>query len=262
MKALIIEDEHIAAQNLERLLAEVAPHMEVVATLQSVEEAVEYFSDNDNSRDTQLVFMDIHLADGLAFHIFDSVKISCPVIFTTAYDQYALDAFKVGGVDYLLKPINKDDLTRAVNKLKLFSGLADEAEPANMLPTPEAIARMMEMMQPRKYKSYFLIPVRDRLMPLQVTDIAYVYVDDKLTRIVTFDGQSFLVDKPLDTIYSQLDPARFFRANRQYVISHDAIKDISLWPLSKLYITLSVATPDRIIVSRARTSEFKDWYTA
>lgn len=255
MKTIIIEDELIAAQNLQRLLSEEAPDLQVTAVLQSVEEAVEHFS-HDN--DTQLVFMDIHLADGLAFHIFDSVSIGCPIIFTTAYDQYALDAFKVNSIDYLLKPINRSDLARAIAKLRT---LLPEARQETAL-TPEKISSLMEMISPRKYKSYFLIPVRDKLVPLQVSRIAYVFLDDKISWAVTYDGQRHIIDKPLDAIFSQLDPKQFFRANRQYIISHGAVADISLWPLSKLHVSLTVPTPEKIIISRARVSEFKDWYTS
>ena len=251
MKTIIIEDELIASQSLQRLIAEATPQLEVTCVLQSVEEAVEHFSQPNS---TELVFLDIHLADGLAFHIFEKVQIPCPIVFTTAYDQYAIDAFKVGGIDYLLKPINRDDLRRAVQRV------ADRTAPQPAL-DPAMLTTMTELMQPRRYKSHFLIPVGDRLLPLKVDTIAYIHVNDKLTRAVTLDGQSYALDRPLDTILSQLDPARFFRANRQYIIAHQAIKDISIWPLSKLHVTLTLPTPEKIIISRARASEFKDWYT-
>ena len=275
MKAVIVEDEQIAAQNLKRLLAEAEPDIDIAATLQSIEETVEYFSALDNSGKADsakrpagypdLVFMDIHLADGLAFHIFDSVTIQCPIVFTTAYDQYALDAFKVNSIDYLLKPISKDDLARALTKYKhLGQQNADNNSQQDTIHnalSPDIIASLMEMIQQRKYKSHFLIPVRDKLVPLPVSSIAYIYVDDKISRIVTFDSQSHPLDKPLDTVFTQLDPQRFFRANRQYIIAHSAVKDISVWPFSKLHITLTVPTPEKVIVSRARAAEFKDWYT-
>ena len=250
MKAVIVEDERIAAQNLKRLLAEVDSDVTVAAVLQSVEETVEFFS---QSNDIDLVFMDIHLADGLAFLIFDKVTINCPIVFTTAYDQYAIEAFKIGGIDYLLKPINKEDLARSVNRVRQRVSSAPLSK--------DTLAEMAEMLQPHRYKSYFLIPVRDKLVPLKVDDIAYFYIDDKMTRAVTFDGTPHAIDKPLENILAQLDPARFFRANRQYIISHKAVKDISLWPLSKLYVSLSLPTPEKIIVPRARAGEFKDWYT-
>ena len=251
MNAVIIEDEQIAAQNLERLLHETSPGINVVAKLQSVEESIEFFS-TDNAID--IVFMDIHLADGLSFSIFDSVTITAPIIFTTAYDQYALDAFKVNSIDYLLKPINKEDLTRAMQKYHTLEGKASKNNSENL-------NALIETIKKPRYKSYFLIPVLDKLVPLNVNDIAYIYLDDKISRAVTFNGQSHALDKPLDTIFTQLDPTKFFRANRQYIIAHTAVSDITLWPLSKLHVTLNVATPEKIIVSRARVAEFKDWYT-
>lgn len=253
MKALIIEDETIAAQNLQRLVGQVAPDIEVVGVIQSVEETVEYFSEQPMPN---LVFMDIHLADGLAFHIFESVTITCPVIFTTAYDQYALDAFKVNSIDYLLKPISSNDLERAVAKLRHLVHAGDGSSIS-----PATLANLMEQMQPHRYKSHFLIPYREKLIPLPVDSIAFVYVDEKMTHAVTYDQKSHTIDKPLDTIFAQLDPRLFFRANRQYIIARAAVKDITLWPLSKLHISLTVPTPDKIIISRARTSEFKEWFT-
>lgn len=254
MKTVIIEDEQIATQNLQRLLRETNPKIEVVRVLQSVEESVEFFGHNP---DAELVFMDIHLADGLAFRIFDKVSINCPIIFVTAYDQYALNAFKVNGIDYILKPIRKEELNRALNKLELFS--RDHGNFGRF--TDEQMKKLSSELGEKKYKSFFLIPMRDRLIPLDVNDIAYVYLDEKITRIVTFNNESHCVDKPLDTIYSQLNPEHFFRANRQYIIAHKAIESIKLWPLSKLNVGLGVNVPEKIIISRARSSEFKEWYT-
>lgn len=254
MRTVIVEDEQIATQNLQRLLKETNPDIEVVRVLQSVEESIEYFSRNN---DIQLVFMDIHLADGLAFHIFDKVVIDCPIIFITAYDKYALEAFKVNSVDYLLKPISKEDLTRALDKCKRLS--TQNSKSTNI--SSEQLTLLIDQIKQKNYKSHLLIPLREKLIPLDVNDIAYIYLDEKISRIVTYDGESHYLDKPLDYVYTQLDPAHFFRANRQYVIAHKAIESISLWPLSKLYITLKVETPDKIIISRARVTEFKDWYT-
>ena len=199
------------------------------------------------------MFMEIHLADGLAFRIFDKVKIEVPIIFTTAYDQYALDAFRVNGIDYLLKPINKEDLARAINKLDRYDKSEDDGNLDNL------VAMMSQQMH--HYKSYFLIPQREKLVPLAVNTIAYLYIDDKMTRAVTFDNKQFYIDKPLDNIMSQLDPSKFFRANRQYILAHSAVESIQLWPLNKLYIQLRVSTPEKILIPRSRTSELKEWYT-
>ena len=247
---LIIEDESIAVQNLRRLLADYAPDYSVAAVLQSIEESVEYFQQNAQP---DLCFMDIHLADGLAFRIFEQTRVECPIIFTTAYDQYALQAFKVNSIDYLLKPINKDDLRRAIDKAsRLINPVGDD----RLL----SLLKMLRQ-QERQYQSSFLIPLADQLVPIQVANIACFYLQDKSTQILTLDGRSFTYDKPLDLVMDQVNPDQFFRANRQYIIAHAAIKEIFLWPIGKLAIRLCYPTPERIIIPKARTHDFKEWYS-
>lgn len=252
MNLLIIEDESVAAQQLQRLLLEADPTVNILAVLQSIEESVEYFQQNPAP---DLVFMDIHLADGSAFRIFDQVKIESPIIFTTAYDQYALQAFQVNSIDYLLKPINPTDLQRALDKYKRLAA-------PKTVPVDTDFSRFIDMMkqQSRQYKSYFLIPVADKLVPLAVADIAYIYLDNKIANIVTFDGVTHAIDKPLDTIVEQLDPHLFYRANRQIVVAHKAITDISFWLLGKLKLNLSIPTPEPIIIPKAKVPDFKAWY--
>jgi len=252
MNLLIIEDETVAARQLQRLLLEAAPEAKILGVLQSIEESVEYFQQNGAP---DLVFMDIHLADGSAFRIFDQVKIESPIIFTTAYDQYALEAFRVNSIDYLLKPINPADLQRALDKYRRMAAPKARGLDADF-------GRFVEMMkqQEKQYKSYFLIPVADKLVPLAVADIAYIYLDNKIANIVTFDGLTHAVDKPLDALAEQLDPQLFYRANRQMVVAHKAITDISFWLLGKLKLNLSVPTPDAIIIPKAKVAEFKEWY--
>lgn len=245
---VIIEDEVVAAQNLQRILEEVSPMLQVVRVIQSIEESVEFFQQVRPLPD--ICFMDIHLADGLAFHIFEKVSVDCPVIFTTAYDQYALQAFKTNCIDYLLKPIDKAELRRALDK-------ADR-----LVLNASRLQELMNLLQPAKcYRSSFLIPFRDQLMPLPVEEVAYFALHDKTTCIETFDGRHFALDQSLDSIMEQLDPQLFYRANRQYVVSHRAIKEITLWPISKLALRLCVETPERIIISKANVRDFKDWFT-
>ena len=252
MKAVIVEDEIVAAQNLQRLITQANKDIEIIAILQSVEDSVEWFSLNPSP---DLVFMDIHLSDGASFSIFEKVKIHAPIIFTTAYDEYALKAFEVNSIDYLLKPINSKDLERAINK---FSQLN---KPQNS--NEEVIANMLAMFQKGKavYKSSFLIPHKDKFIPLAVNDIAYIYSENKTAKIVASDNRAFYESSSLDEIQRQLDPLKFFRANRQFIISHKAIKDISVWFDSKLSVNLTVEIPEKIIVSRMRAGEFKDWYS-
>ncbi len=253
MAFLIIEDESVAAKQLQRLLLEAEPTANILPVIQSIEESVEFFQQNPAP---DLVFMDIHLADGSAFRIFDQVKIESPIIFTTAYDQYALQAFQVNSIDYLLKPINSTDLRRALDKYRRLSSPQSAQSDAN-------ISRFFEMMkqQSRQYKSYFLIPIADKLVPLAVADIAYIYLDNKVAYIVTFDGATHAIDKPLDALVEQLNPSLFYRANRQIVVAHKAITDISFWLLGKLKLNLCVPTPESIVIPKAKVSDFKAWYS-
>lgn len=252
MKALIIEDEMVAAQSLQKLIGEVSPETEIITILQSIEESVEWF---EQSSMPDLVFMDIHLADGSAFAIFDKVQITCPIIFTTAYDEYALKAFEVSSIDYLLKPINRNDLERALNKYNNFVG--EKSIDANAL--KELVQNISTS---KKYKSCFLVPERDKLIPLPTANIAYIYIDTKTVKAVGLDEHVYYMSQNLDEIMNQLNPNDFFRANRQYIISRKAIQDMTIWFGNKLSINLSVKVPEKIIVSKAKVSEFKTWFSA
>lgn len=249
MKALIIEDESIAAQALESLIKETGPEVDIVAVLQTIEESVEWFEENQMP---DLVFMDIHLADGSSFAIFEKVDISCPIIFTTAYDEYALKAFEVNSIDYLLKPINKGDLERALNKYKSFTASASKSSLEGLLEQMGGLKK--------KYKNCFLIPERDKLIPLATSNIAYIFIDTKTVKAIALDGHNYYLNQTLDEIMAQLDPEVFFRANRQFIISRQAVKDLSVWFGNKLAINLVVPVPEKIIVSKARVGEFKAWF--
>lgn len=252
MKALIIEDEMMAAQSLQKLLAKVSPDTEVLGVLETVEESVEWLTSHAMP---DLLFMDIHLADGSSFAIFDKVDVTAPVIFTTAYDEYALKAFEVNSIDYLLKPIHKGDLERALRK---FENLTVPRTTSGV--DVKSLYAQIEAMRP-KYKSYFLLPERDKLIPLQVSSVAFICIDEKMIKIVTLDHKVFYTNQTLDDLLEQLDPTQFFRANRQYIVSRGAIKDVSIWFGNKLAINLIVETPDKVIVSKARVSEFKTWFS-
>ncbi len=251
MKALIIEDEILAAQSLQKLVKEVSPDTEIIGILQSIEESVAWFEENPMP---DLVFMDIHLADGSSFAIFDKTQITCPIIFTTAYDEYALKAFEVSSIDYLLKPINRNDLTRAMNK---YNALVGEKSDNN-----EAIDALLRQIGMKKnYKSCFLVPERDKLVPLPTANIAYIYIEDKWVKAVTLDEYTHYISQTLDDIMNQLNPDDFFRANRQFIVSRKAIKDLTIWFGNKLSLNMSVKVPEKIIISKAKVSEFKNWFS-
>ena len=250
MKALIIEDEVLAAQSLQKLVKEVAPDTEIIGVLQSIEESVAWFDENPMP---DLVFMDIHLADGSSFAIFERTQISCPVIFTTAYDEYALKAFEVSSIDYLLKPINRNDLTRAMNK---FNALVGEKSNNN-----DAIDELLRQIGMKKsYKSCFLVPERDKLVPLPTVNIAYIYIEDKVVKTITLDGHTHYMSQTLDEIMAQLNPDDFFRANRQFIIARKGIKDMTIWFGNKLSVNMLVSIPEDIIISKAKVAEFKAWF--
>ncbi len=256
MKAVIIEDEHLAAQALESLVAEVDPDMEILIVLQSIDESVEWFQSHSMP---DLVFMDIHLADGSSFSIFDEVNITCPIIFTTAYDEYALKAFEVNSVDYLLKPINKSDMERALNKAKRLAGTKEAFTDQS-----ELISKLMLSINNSKqasYKSSLLVSIKDKLIPLAVKEIAYIYIDTKIVKAVSFSGKSYVLDMTMEEIARQLNPNTFYRANRQYIVARSAVKDMSVWFGNKLALNLNVSTPERIYISRTNVKEFKEWIT-
>ncbi|MBP3331292.1 MAG: response regulator transcription factor [Tidjanibacter sp.] len=249
MRTVIIEDETAAAVNLKALLKASYPEMEVVALLESVTDAVEWFNANPAP---ELVFMDIHLADGNAFKIFNRITIQSPIIFTTAYDQYALEAFKVNSVDYLLKPIAADDLNRAINKLKLLGKqeLSDYSD------------NIAQMARTQNESHTFLVNVRDKIVPLRSEEIAYCHTLNEHVSAYTFDNTTMPMDKTLEAIVSLLPKNSFFRANRQFIISRKAIKDISVWFGSRLAVNLIMETPERIVISKARVPEFKQWLSS
>ena len=250
MKALIIEDEKVAAQALQRLIGEVSADTEILGVLESIEESVEWLENNPMP---DLMFMDIHLADGSSFAIFERVNVTCPVIFTTAYDEFALKAFEVNSIDYLLKPISKEDLERAMNKFRTLAGIRFGADKIELL--------LEQLGEKKRHRSYFLLPERDKLVPLSTKDIAYAYIDSKSVKIVTHEHKNYYLTHTLDDLMAQLDPTLFFRANRQFIVSRDAIKDVSIWFGNKLAINLNVEVPEKIIVSKARVAEFKCWFS-
>jgi two-component system LytT family response regulator len=249
MKALIIEDEILASKHLQQVLDEVGD-ISVITVLESITETIEWFRKNPHP---EVVFMDIHLSDGSAFEIFKHINITCPIIFTTAYDEYALKAFKVNSIDYLLKPIEVNDVQKALKKLKGLSGSESLKIALNNLITSYE--------KTSKYKKHFLIPLKgDKLIPVQTSDLACFYIDAGIVKAFSIDGKTYKFDYTLDELADLLDPELFFRANRQYIISRAAIKDIDLWFNSRLSVNLKIIFPEKILISKARISEFKTWY--
>lgn len=247
-KVVIVEDETAAAVNLRSMLKGINPDVEVLEVLESVEEAVEFFSQDVEA---DVVFMDIHLADGDSFRIFKSVDITIPIIFTTAYDEYALQAFKVNSIDYLLKPFKEEDLTRALDKLQRLTA-TERATAAERVETMVATAESDSLRT-------ILVRFKDKLIPIAMEDVAFFYTFSERVTLTTLDGVTYPVDKTLETLSQQLDSVKFFRANRQFIVSRKAVKDIAVWFGSRLALNLVIEAPERIIISKARVPEFKRW---
>ena len=247
-RVVIVEDETAAAVNLRSMLNNILPTMEVVSVLESVEEAVEFFSGNV---DADVVFMDIHLADGDSFRVFQSVDITIPIIFTTAYDQYALEAFKVNSIDYLLKPFKEEDLQRAIDKLQRLTATERDG-------TRERVAKMVASSTTENLQT-LLVRYKDKIVPVSMDDVAFFYTFAERVTLTTLEGTTYPVDKTLEALANQLSSEKFFRANRQFIVSRKAVKDIVVWFGSRLALNLQIETPERIIISKARVPEFKRW---
>ncbi|MGB5204275.1 LytR/AlgR family response regulator transcription factor [Eudoraea sp.] len=250
MKVVIVEDELAASENLTYLLKKLNPNIEILAVLDSVRSSVEYFS---APNDAELVFMDIHLADGLSFEIFDKVKITKPVIFTTAYDQYALKAFKVNSIDYLLKPVDEDELGKALTQFEVQSQ-TDASSNIQM----EGLLNLIKANN-KTYKTTYLVSYRDQLIPIKTSSIAYLYIDSGIVKGITKDNKSYTLDKKLEDIENELDPSCFYRVNRQLIVHKDAIANIKYYFNGKLILNVLPVFKEQIVVSKAKSKAFKKW---
>lgn len=246
MKVVIIEDEHFAAEKLIRLLGKIAPNFEIEQVLESVEEAANWFSDN---KAPDLIFMDIQLDDGISFEIFDIIKIDTPIIFTTAFDEYALRAFKVNSIDYLLKPIEQEALGAALKKFTTLQANNQDFE----LKISKAIEQMSN-----KYKSRFFLKIGSRFRSIQVAEIACFFVEERNTFIKTVTGKNYDLDFSLEQVQKLLNPNKFFRVNRNYLININSIREIISYSSNRLKILLH-NSEEGIIVSRDKVADFKHW---
>ena len=247
MRVLIIEDETAAAQNLQTILRSVVTDVQVLDVIDTVEDSIEWFRSNDMP---DIVFMDIQLSDGESFKIFDSVNITCPVIFATAYDQYALKAFKVNSIDYLLKPINEAEVLRAVEKWRMLTCADRNSYSARV----ESVAT-----EQRQMRQTFLVRFRDKIIPLHHHSIAFCYTAEERVYAYGYNAERYPMEYTLEALQGMLSQQMFYRANRQFIIAREAVSDISVWFGSRLAVGLKVETPEKIIVSKARVPDFKQW---
>jgi len=246
MNVIILEDEARAANHLTRLIAKIAPDMKVIARLESVRDAVPFLLENTN---IGLIFSDVQLADGLSFEVFRQVPVKCPIIFTTAYDHYAIEAFKTNGIDYLLKPIEEERLLKAIEKVKQFT-------PALSL---KEILAVVNASANKTYKSRFMVKVGDKIRSIPIEEVLAFYSLEKATYILTTGNRNYCIDYALDQLEGLLDPGICFKINRKYIVSIQACNNIVAWTNSRLRLKIDGINDQDIIVARERVQDFKNW---
>ena len=259
LNILLVEDEDLAAKKLKKMLFEIDPGMCCIGITDCIESTVEWLKKNGCP---DLIFMDIELADGQSFEIFSRIDIKCPVIFTTAYDEFALKAFKVNSIDYLLKPIKAEELKAALEKFKNLrvqpgSGKTDSGSQQHSI--EKLVETLVAQQNSEKYRSRFLVKSGQRHMPIGAEHISYFFTEDKIVFIRTKDNHKFAMDYTLDELEQQLDPRHFFRANRQYILNTICIDEIHTWFNGKLKVGIKPRPDEEVIVSRERAGDFKEW---
>ena len=249
MNVLIIEDENRAAKRLEKLLTSIDPSMNVIKVIETVREAISFLK----TEKVNLIFSDIQLADGLSFEIYQQVEISCPIIFTTAYDQYAIEAFNTNGIDYLLKPIEAGRLEKALAKYNQLN----QFESTSLLD----IQGLLKQFQPEKiiYKSRFMIKVGEKIKTISIADVNAFYSEHKGTYVLTSEGRNYVLDESLEQISQKIDPELFFKISRKIVVNINAIDEIIAHSNSRLKLKIPFVELDEVIVAREKVNDFKAW---
>lgn len=245
LNVLIIEDEAPAARRLEKILLECDPSVKVLSVLESVQDSISWLSKNTHP---DVIFSDIQLADGISFLIYEKILPQCPIIFVTAFDQFAIRAFEVNSIDYLLKPFTTEQLEKSLAKLKELQ-----------IQNNDGIRDLLEDIKAKKPKQRFLISKGDSLIPVNITEIAYIFTEDKAVMIMTRTGKSYFINYSLDEVENQLDDSIFFRLNRQIIVHIDCIAKISNYFNGKLKVEVNPKFSAEIVISRAKAPVFKDW---
>jgi len=254
IKVLIIEDEPFAQNEMKRLLTNSPFDIEFLKCIDSIEDAIAYFNTNEQP---DLVFFDIQLSDGISFEIFNKVKVTAPVIFTTAYNEYAIQAFKVNSIDYLLKPIEQKALDNALNKLNNWK---KQIKGGTQQLSSDQLHAILEMAQSKtEYKSRLVIKVGDQIKFVSVSEIAYFYAEENEVFVLTFDKHRYIVDFTLDQLSNIIDPLNFYRLNRGYVVNKEAIIKVHKYFNSRLKIELKPQPDAEVLVSRVKVTEFLNW---
>src|SRR5215212_5317471 len=258
MKILIVEDEELAVKKLKKTLLSVDESATVVGEADSIKSTVSWLENNPSP---DLILMDIELADGQSFEIFNHVKVKSPVIFITSYDEYALKAFKVNSVDYLLKPVQKEDLQTALEKFRQMKKIYTDGQPSANAPISidELVKELQQKLQTKEFRKRFLVKHGQKLVSVEVEEIAYFFSDGRLNFFKTYDNRKFVVDYTMDELEDMLDPERYFRASRSFYISVESIDKIDDYFGNRLLLYLKPPTDKEALVSREKVTEFKKW---
>jgi two-component system LytT family response regulator len=251
MQVLIIEDEKLAAERLKNMITELEPAAQIVKLVESIKIAVKWLSTNAHP---DLIFMDVQLADGLCFEIFEKVNVDVPVIFTTAYNEYALRAFKVNSIDYLLKPIDKEELRASLTKYRKLNSTVTQ----NVALPPQVLKQVMEIIR-NPHKSRFVVRIGEHIKTIAIEDVAYFHSSEKYSFIRSVSGRDYAIDYSLDQLEQELDPSRFFRVSRKFIIAMAHIKDIVAYSGSRLQLNVMGGNEEEILVSREKVTDFKNW---
>jgi len=253
LMTVIVEDEPATARSLSGVLKKLDDSITVSAILSGVEDSVEWFNHPDNHYD--LAFMDIRLSDGLSFEIFKKVKITKPVIFVTAYNDFALQAFKNNGIDYILKPFDETEVELALNK---FNSLVPRKEKDNEILKLEQLLAQIEQGRPQ-FKRSFLVHFRDKLIPLETANIAWFYTANEVVYAQTTDNRQYVIDFTMEQLEQQIDNTQFYRANRQFIVNRKCVTEVAFYFNGRLIVKIKPEAPEHIIVSKARVPDFKIW---
>lgn len=257
MKILIVEDEELAVKKLQKTLADVDPEARISGVTDSIQSTVEWLQSNPPP---DLILMDIELADGQSFEIFKRVEVKSPVVFTTSYDEYALKAFKVNSVDYLLKPVQKEDLTMALQKYRQIREIYQPASATqNDFNINSLVKQLQQKLQPKDYRKRFLVKHAQKLVSIEVEEIAYFFSDGRLNFFKTYDNRKFVVDYTMDELEEMLDPDKYFRISRAFYISVESVDQIHDYFGNRLLLNLKPPVDKEALVSREKVSEFKTW---
>lgn len=256
MKILIVEDEELAVKKLKKTLLSVDESANVVGEADSIKSTVSWLQENPAP---DLILMDIELADGQSFEIFNHVQVKSPVIFITSYDEYALKAFKVNSVDYLLKPVQKEDLQAALEKFRQMKKIYTTEQNSAALNLDDIVKELQQKLQTKEYRKRFLVKHGQKLVSVEVEDIAYFFSDGRLNFFKTYDNRKFVVDYTMDELNEMLDPEKYFRISRSFYISVDSVSQIHDYFGNRLMLHLKPETDKEAIVSREKVTDFKNW---